>query len=81
MTLGDILRKHFHCKHPFYNKPKKFKDCDYVTSYEYLTNSGNKAYGKLIEVLYDIRQLLPEYGDTIEDIVEDLDFIADGEEY
>lgn len=56
--LEDILSKCFGCKKPFLKKPKVvrvFKDGE--KQYEYFTKAGGKAYEKLIDTVYGLKDL------------------------
>ena len=80
MSLGDILTKHFGCKHPFLKNPvRENKGGDWEKT-RYATKNGDKAYAKLVELIYDLESLLPDLIDSNE-IVEQLDQIIDGEIY
>lgn len=82
ITVEDILQKHFGCAKPFYKRPvikERFgKRGD--NSYEYLTTTGGKAYGKLVDLIYDLESVLPEQINANE-IVECLDDIVSSPEY
>lgn len=81
MSLGDILTKHFGCKRPFYKRPKVVDQIDKETYiHRYITQTGDRAYGKLVALIYDLGELLPDTVDA-ESIIEELDHIADGEIY
>lgn len=82
MALDEILLKYFNCKNPYL---KNRKIAGYYTGggerepdYEYLTVAGGKAYGKLTDLLYDLRQLLGE-GFKADHWVNQLDEIVQGE--
>lgn len=63
-TLEEILQHFFNCKKPFNNNGE-------------FTKSGSKAYGKLIELIYNVGNLCDV--DVNNDIVEKLDNICDDE--
>lgn len=80
--LDSILIKHFGCKTPFLKRPRikeRFGGRG-NNSYEYLTVAGGKAYGKLVDLVYDLGNLLPDLVDANE-IVECLDDIVDSPGY
>ncbi len=53
MSLEDILAKYFGCKRPFLKTPIHLWENDY----RYLTENGDKAYGKLIDLIHDLSAL------------------------
>jgi hypothetical protein len=61
LALDEILTKYFGVKKPFL---KKRRVCGYWSGnppepdYEYFTSVGGKAYGKLINLLYDLEPLI-----------------------
>ncbi len=80
--LDSILIKHFGCKTTFLKRPRikeRFGGRG-NNSYEYLTVAGGKAYGKLVDLIYDLGNLLPDLVDANE-IVECLDDIVDSPGY
>jgi hypothetical protein len=83
LTLDEILRKSFGCGKPFLKKPKV---CGYFVGetpepcYEYMTRSGGRAYGKLVDLLYSLEQLLGDGFDANHWITE-LDRIVNDEDY
>ena len=59
MTLGDILAKYFGCKHPFLKNPVVIdKGLDWEHR-RYITVNGDKAYAKLVELIYDLESSCP----------------------
>ncbi len=80
--LDSILIKHFGCKNPFLKKPRikeRFGGRG-NNSYEYLTIAGGKAYGELVDLVYDLGGLLPDLVNANE-IVDCLDSIVDSHGY
>lgn len=75
MCLDDILKEYCKCKKPFYKNPIKVIDGD-TEKIQYLSVSGEKAYARLIAMLYDIGELTEV---DVSEIVERLDDIADSE--
>lgn len=75
VSLESILRKHFGCKRPFLKNPLKYTTGGIENEW-YFTVSGEKAYEKLVSLIYDLDSLTEgEY--KLYDLVEDLDLIAD----
>lgn len=64
-TLEEVLQDYFGCKKVF-------------TKTGELTVAGNKAYNKLIELMYDLQSLGLPIGERIDD---ELDSIIDGPDY
>ena len=79
MTIEEILQKHFGCKKPFLKKPKPYTDDDCGTRYEFMTQHGNRAYSKLVSLIYDLGDL--GVGIDANHIIETLDNIVSGKEY
>ena len=75
VDLETILKKHFGCKSPFLKNPIVV---DQGKHYRYISRNGDKAYAKLVELIYDLEKLLPDLIDSNE-IVEQLDQIVDGD--
>ena len=82
VPLEEMLQKHFGCSNPFLKRPriKESFGGRGNNSYEYLTVAGGKAYGKLVDLVYDLGNLLPDLVDANE-IVECLDDIVDSPGY
>lgn len=78
MSLGDILTKYFGCKHPFLKHPVREDVGGDWERTRYITRNGDKAYGELVGLIYDLEKLLPDLIDSNE-IVEQLDQIVDGD--
>ena len=77
MGLEEILRNYFGCKKPFLKKPKPLEYDEYgVTSYEYFTVQGAKAYGELIDLVYDLRNIGALTDKECDTTVDTLDMIA-----
>jgi hypothetical protein len=72
-TLEEVLNILGSSK-PFREEPIRNED----GMQTYLTNSGARAYGKLTTILYGVGELCDV---DMNDIVEQLDEIADGSEY
>jgi hypothetical protein len=72
-TLEDILNM-LGSQKPFKDKPLRYDD----GMQTYLTKSGGKAYDKLTSILYGVGKLCNV---DMNNIVEQLDSIADGTEY
>lgn len=70
MAITDLLMTVFKCKKPFLQNPIQYQDGEYINT-RYLTISGEKAYDKLITVLYATK-LITET-DNIDEAVEVLD--------
>lgn len=56
VTIEVFLQKYFNCKRPFREKPVQVYDCGELKT-EYLTESGIKAYGRFVQMLYDLAEL------------------------
>lgn len=78
MSLGDILTKYFGCKHPFLKNPVRENVGGDFERTRYITRNGDKAYGELVGLIYDLAELLPDTFDANE-IIEQLDQIVDGD--
>ena len=87
MTMEEFLRKHFDCKRPFRAKPVRLESGDGRVGYEYLTESGMRAYGRFIEMLYDFSELCKELEvdlidqSKVENAVDDFDEFVSSEHY
>lgn len=83
MSLEEFLRKHLGCKKPFLKKRRLIGEwSDGEKRYEYMTAAGNRAYGKLVDMLYDLAEMdVGIEGKVIEDAIETLDSIVSGESY
>lgn len=80
--LAEILAYYFGCKKPFLKKPKPLSYDEYgVESYEYFTVRGAKAYGELIDLVYDLRNIGALTDKEAESTVDALDMIVSGMEY
>ena len=78
VDLEAILKKHFGCKSPFLKNPVVVDQGIEWKHYRYISRNGDKAYAKLVELIYDLEKLLPDLIDSNE-IVEQLDQIVDGD--
>lgn len=78
VDLEAILKKHFGCKNPFLKNPVVVDQGIEWKHYRYISRNGDKAYAKLVELIYDLEKLLPDLIDSNE-IVEQLDQIVDGD--
>lgn len=78
--LEGILEK-FGSKHPLRNNPICIADDekygDGYTKYECLTKSGQKAYDKLLDILFDLRNMGVLSSGSYDDVVDELDCIVD----
>ena len=79
MTLEKILRENFGCNHPFLKNPVRKSNYDEY-GYQYLTRAGDRAYGRLISLIYALNELCPDCIDT-QELIEQMDDIADGIDY
>lgn len=78
-TLEDILKR-FGCEKPFLkNRQVDNIDYDGTRHYRYLTESGNKAYNLLTDVIYGLQNI--GVIDNANDIIDELDSIVSSEEY
>ena len=77
--LESILMRYFGCKKVYRDKPKVVYELDEERT-EYLTEEGFKAYGKLVDLLYELSNLTECYT-AVEDIVETLDDIVNNPFY
>ena len=77
--LEGILEK-LGSKHPLRNNPICIADNekygDGYTKYECLTKSGWKAYGKLIDIIYQLNRMGVLDDDVTERAVEELDSVV-----
>ena len=78
IDLETILKKHFCCKSPCLKNPIVVDQGTDWKHYRYISRNGDKAYAKLVELIYDLEKLLPDLIDSNE-IVEQLDQIVDGD--
>ena len=60
VDLETILKKHFGCKSPFLKNPIVVDQGIEWKHYRYISRNGDKAYAKLVELIYDLEKLLPE---------------------
>lgn len=74
-SLDEILQEYFNCNKPFLKKRKLIPTID-GERYEYLTQSGARAYGKLTDLLYDLAALGVISLSVANDAVEELDSIV-----
>ena len=83
ISLEGFLQKHFGCKKPFLKKRRTIGEwSDGEKRYEYMTAAGNRAYGKLVNMLYDLAKMdIGIEGKVVEDAIETLDSIVDREVY
>lgn len=88
MTMEQFLQLHFNCKRPYRKQPVKVENVDNGTEYEYLTESGMKAYERFIGMLYDLADLCDELEitgfivpDKVESAVDDFDEFVSTEHY
>ena len=80
--LEEILQKYFGCKHPFRRKPKICGwDNDGMLVVDHLTESGNKAYDKLVGLIYDLRIIGVLREGEDHNIIETLDSIVSETQY
>ena len=77
VTLASILTKYFGCKNPVLERPVPDDMNDFGK--RYLTRSGQRAYAKLISLLYDLETLIDL--DDVSNAIEMLDEIAEGYSY
>ena len=80
VTLASILTEYFGCKKPV------LKHCvpnDYDGCYKrFLTRNGEKAYGQLVCLIYDVARLVgDEVFESHDEVIEALDDIAEGFNY
>jgi hypothetical protein len=76
-TLESILQDYFGCKKPFLKRPRVDHYEDKAARMTYLSVSGAKAYGKLIDLVYDIERLCEvkrSIDDTLDAIASEDDF-------
>ena len=84
MTLEKILQKSFKYKKVFLKRRKKINK--YISEkmqepcYEYLTKQGVIAYKKLVDLLYDLEQILGKEFNASH-WIDELDKIVDNEKY
>jgi len=76
-SLDCIIQAHFGIKKPFLKKPKiygYFLGGEPELAYDYFTKAGGKAYGKLIQLVYDLGNLFGVGFDTcrIVDVLDDI---------
>ena len=76
VSLEGILRKHFGCKKPILKNPKKYVCFDGYECKLHMSDSGYKAYAKLIALIYDL-DALTDHNYDLNGLVEDLDSIVD----
>lgn len=74
-TLETILQDYFGVKRPFLKTPERHWD----GMDRYLSRAGEKAYGRLVSLLYDLEDILENF--SASEIIEELDQIADGDIY
>ena len=80
--LEEILQKYFGSKRPFRRKPIiTGRYSDGTPAIDYLTKSGNKAYDKLIGLIYALRELGVIADGEEHNIIETLDSIVSGTQY
>ena len=75
--MEDILRRHFGCKKVFLKRPRvigRFIDSE-EKEYQYMTDNGNTAYEKLIDLIEELGVLLGAR-ETAERWVKELDRIT-----
>ena len=78
MSLEKIFEKHYKIKRSVLKEPEfgsKYEDIHFLTS------AGEKAYAKLIALIYDLQELIGEDLIDANEIVEELDDIRDGRTY
>jgi len=80
MTLEEILQNHFYCNKPFLKS--RVIEGHFTGGggepdphYRYLTRTGEKAYGTLVCLLYDLGELIGNQ-DTMDAMVTTLDSIV-----
>lgn len=76
VILGDILGRYFGCKKPFLKTPKAVHTEYGITSYEYFTARGLKAYEELLDLVYYLRDLGVVSAKECDSIVDSIDMIA-----
>lgn len=76
VILGDILENYFGCKKPFLKTPKPMHTEYGLTSHEYFTVRGLKAYEELVDLVYSLRVLGVVSDKECDSIVDSLDMIA-----
>lgn len=78
MSLEKLIQNHFDIKQVVlvYPKPNSYDD-----GYRFLTLAGVKAYAKLVNLIYDLQDLLGEDAIHANEIIEELDDIVDGRTY
>ena len=76
MTLEEILQQFFGCKKPFLKTKRVVGHCPGgEPDYEYMTESGARAYENLVNLLYALGPLL-EMSDEVHRMVSTLDEIT-----
>lgn len=76
--LDEILREYFGCEKAFLDEPKELKGADGEVEYDYLTTEGWQAYGRLIDLLYDLQSVGAL---DANDVIDNLDSVISGREY
>ena len=79
--LAEILEHYFGCKKPFLKKPKPIYTEYGITSHEYFTVNGAKAYGELIDLIYALRNIGALSDKECDSTVDILDIIASSNGY
>lgn len=76
VTLASILTEYFGCKKPVLKNPVPADFDGYGK--RYLTRSGQRAYGNLVGLIYDVASLIGEENVMTDEVIEILDDIAVG---
>ena len=78
MDIETILKDFFGCKKPFLKNPKLISETiDGYEEYEYMTKAGNRAYNKLVGVVYALGKL--GLISNANSVIDRLDAIVDSE--
>ena len=78
MSIETVLKAYFGCKKTFLQNPKLISETiDGNKEYEYMTKAGNRAYNKLVGVVYALGSL--GLINNVNSIVDKLDAIVDSE--
>ena len=78
ISLEKVLQNHFGIKHVVLVEPEPHT---YDDGIRFLTLAGEKAYAKLVSLIYDLQDLLGEDVVDADEIIEELDDIRDGHTY
>lgn len=76
-TLEEILKKYFGLKGTaFLKEPKVYGYCCKEPQYRYMTSNAEKKYSELINLLYDINDLVGI--DNLSELIDNLDSLTNG---